>query len=179
MAYMDSEKYKQSEINLEYYIANYKTSGLNYNEAVYQKGRLLFLQEEYQSSVEQFNYFIKNYPFNKLVSNAYYWIGECLFALGQFDDSAYYFNIVIDKFPNTIKNEAAQYKLRLIEHKKSELALQNLLKWSQEQYLSALNQFRIEERTLREALDKYEREGAGATSLSTIDTDKYKTKMKN
>src|SRR4030042_6655590 len=124
MAYIETNKLEQAESNLEYYLANYKSSGLNYQEAVYQKGRLLFLQEEYQSSIDQFNNFIESFPFNKLVSNAYYWIGECLYALGQFDDSIHYFNIVIEKYPNCIKREATNYKLRLIEHKKSELALQ-------------------------------------------------------
>jgi len=130
---------------------------LNYQEAVYQKGRLLFLQEQYQKGIEQLNVYIGKYPAHKLVSNAYYWIGECLYALGRFDDAAMNFNIVISKYPTSIKQEASRYKLRLIEHKKSELALQNLLKWSQEQYLSALNQFRIREKTLQEALDQYEK----------------------
>lgn len=172
MAYMETNKLKQAETNLEYYLANYKSTGLNYQEAVYQKGRLLFLQEEYQSSIDQFNNFLENYPFNTLVSNAYYWIGECLYALGQFDDSAYYFKIVIEKFPNSIKKEASNYKLRLIEHKKSELALQNLLKWSQEQYLSALSEFRIKEKTINEALVKYQKgENLEGT---TIDSNELK-----
>ena len=157
MAYIEINKLSQAETNLEYYLANYKSTGLNYQEAVYQKGRLLFLQEEYQSSIYQFNHFIETYPSHKLVSNAYYWIGECLYALGQFDDSAYYFHIVLEKYPNAIKTEASNYKLRLIEHKKSELALQNLLKWSQEQYLSALSEFRVKEKTMKEALEKYKK----------------------
>jgi|GEM_PF-1148209 len=156
-AYMGTGQLELSEKNLEYYISNYSTTGLNYPESLYQKGRLLFLQEEYQSSIDQLNLFIKKYQFHALISNAYYWIGECLYALGQFDDSSFFFNIVINKFPNSIKREASMYKLRLIEHKKSELALQNLLKWSQEQYITALNQFRIKEKTLREAMEEYEK----------------------
>ena len=64
------------------------------------------------------------------------------------------------------------YKLRLIEHKKSELALQNLLKWSQEQYLSALNQFRIKEKSLQQALDEYKK--YGDEKLSIAEKKKYK-----
>ena len=70
MAYIETNKLDQAETNLEYYLANYKSTGLNYQEAVYQKGRLLFLQEEYQSSIYQFNTFIETYPAHKLVSNA-------------------------------------------------------------------------------------------------------------
>lgn len=128
-AYMDTNKLKLAETNLEFYLTNYNTTGLNYPEANYEKGRLLFLQEQYQPAINQLNYFIENYPKHELVSNAYFWIGESLYALGQYDDSSFYFNIVLSKYPNSIKEEAVQYKIRLIEHKKSELALQNLLKW--------------------------------------------------
>ncbi|MBN2544947.1 MAG: tetratricopeptide repeat protein [Spirochaetes bacterium] len=154
-AYMSANKLKQAEENLEYYLNNFKDDGLNYPEAVYQKGRLLFLQGQYQSAIDQLNLYKKNYPKHILVSNSFYWIGESLYALGQFDDSSYYFTIVITKYPTSLKKEASIYKLRLIEHKKSELVLQNLLKWSQEQYLASLNQFKIKEKTLQEALNKY------------------------
>jgi tetratricopeptide (TPR) repeat protein len=156
-AYMNSDKLSQAETNIEYYLSNYKDDALNYPEAVYQKGRLLFLQEQYQPAVEMLNTFIKTYGDHELVSNAYYWIGECLYALGQFDDSAMMFKIVLENYPNAIKSEACIYKLRLIEHKKSELALQNLLKWSQEQFISSLNQFKIKEKTLQQAIDEYEK----------------------
>ncbi len=158
-AYMGLNKLPQAEENLEYYLTNYKDNGLNYPEACYEKGRLLFLQEQYQQSIEQLNDFINKYPSNELVGNAYYWIGECLYALGQYDDAVSYFNIVIKKFPKSVKGEASIYKIRLIEHKKSELVLQNLLKWSQEQYLASLNQFSIKEKTLEEALDQYKKSG--------------------
>jgi outer membrane protein assembly factor BamD (BamD/ComL family) len=158
-AYIGLNKLQQAEENLEYYIVNYKDNGLNYPEAFYEKGRLLFLQEQYQASIEQFNSFIQKYPNNELVSNAFYWIGESLYALGQFDDAVVYFNIVTTKYPKSIKSEACVYKIRLIEHKKSELVLQNLLKWSQEQYLASLNEFRIREKTLEEALNEYRKNG--------------------
>lgn len=170
-AYMGINKLKQAEINLEYYLTNFKTTGLNYPEAYYQKGRLLFLQEEYEAAILQLDTFIKQYSTHALISNAYYWIGESLYALGRFEDSEFMFTIVINKYPLSIKKEASTYKLRLIEHKKSELALQNLLKWSQEQYLSALNQFKIKEKMLNEALEKYRtKDDEGAL----IDNHEYK-----
>lgn len=156
-AYMNINKLSLAEKNLEYYILNYKDNGLNYSEALYQKGRLLFLQEEYQKAIEQFNLYITQYPNHELVSNGYYWIGESLYAMGQFDDSVFYFNIVITKYPKSNKIEASNYKLKLIEHKKSSLVLQNLLKWSQEQYLLTLNQFKIREKSLQQAIEEYEK----------------------
>jgi tetratricopeptide (TPR) repeat protein len=178
-AYINTNKLKLAETNLEYYIANYKTTGLNYPEALYEKGRLLFLQEQYQPAIEQLNIFIKNYPANSLVSNSYYWIGESLYAMGQYDDASYYFKIVSEKYANSAKAEASIFKLRLIEHKKSELALQNLLKWSQEQYLAALSQFRIKEKTLQEALDKYKSGNTGQTQSTSGSGDNKKLQEEN
>lgn len=173
MAYLAQDKYKLVELNLEYYLKNYQSSGLNYAEAMYQKGRLLFLQQQYQAGIEQFNVYIEQYPGHNKISNGYYWIGECLFALGHFDDSALFFKIVIQKYPNSYKREACNYKLRLIEHKKSELALQNLLKWSQEQFLATLNKLKVKEQTLEEALT-YKTDEAPETP----DFDSYDQKLK-
>lgn len=164
-AYMNAGRLKLAEINLEFYLKNFKSEAKSYREAIYQKGRLLFLQEDYQASVEQLDIFIKDYPTHGLVPNAYYWIGEALFALGQFDDSALFFKIVLNKYPASYKRDASNYKIRLIEHKKSELALQNLIKWSQEQFLSTLNQLKIKEKTLEEALFEYDRADDGDSSV--------------
>ena len=170
-AYMNIDKYKLAETNLEYYLSNYKSDGLNYPEAFYQKGRLLFLQEQFQQSIGQLNLFIAAYPNDSLISNAYYWIGESLYAMGQFEDSTFIFDIVINKYPDSNKKEASIYKIRLIEHKKSELVLQNLLKWSYEQYISSLNQFKVKEKSLQQAIDMYEKSGK---TISDDDKDKIK-----
>jgi TolA-binding protein len=174
-AYMNSDQLSQAETNIEYYLSNYKSEALNYPEAVYQKGRLLFLQEQYQPAIEVLDTFIKTYKDNDLVSNAYYWIGECLYALGQFDDSAMMFKTVIDNYPNAVKTEACIYKMRLIEHKKSELALQNLLKWSQEQFISSLNQFKIKEKSLQQAIDEYEKKQGIVINQNDYDDLKKKS----
>lgn len=170
-AYMNINKLYLAEQNLEYYLLNYQKDGQNYAEALYQKGRLLFFQEEYQKAIEQLNLYITQYPNDILVSNAYYWIGESLYALGQFNDAEFYFDIVIKMYPKSNKVEACMYKLRLIEHKKSSLVLQNLLKWSQEQYLLTLNQFKIREKSLQQALEEYEKNKD--KKLDTIEKEKY------
>ncbi len=148
------ERYEQAWIANEFYITRFRADGQNIPEAYYQKARILFLTEEFNNAVENFNYFIENFPNHAFISNAYYWIGESLLGLGHLDDAAVYFNIVIQRFPNSNKMEPSLYKLRLIDHKKAELALQNLLKWSQEQYISALTKFRIRERTLEQAISE-------------------------
>ncbi len=172
MTYMNIGKLSQAETNLEYYLANFGKNGQNYGEAVYQKGRLLFLQEEYELSIKQLSIFVNEYQNHPLVSNGYYWIGESLYALGQFEDSEFYFNIVISKYKKSNKYEASIYKIRLIEHKKSELALQNLLKWSQEEYLEKLAQFRIKEKSLLQVITELEKNGGA--SINIAETDEYK-----
>lgn len=166
-AYINSVRYDQAEKNLEYYIQNYKSNGKNYAEAHYQKGRLLFLQEQYESCISQLTDYIDSFPDHRLIANAYYWIGEALYALGNFDDSALYFQIVIDKYPMSFKTEASNYKLRLIEHKKSELVLQNLLKWSQEQFISSVNKFKKRERELQEALNNKNISSSNETEIDS------------
>lgn len=172
-AYMNIDKLSQAEANLEYYLLNYKSTGANYSEAIYQKGRLLYLQEEFQSSIQEFNLFISSYPTHKLVSNAYYWIAMDLYSISHLEDSAYYLNIILTKYPDSPKVEASRYQLKLIEYKKSVLALQNLLKWSQEQYLATLNQFKVKEKALLQAIEEYEKNKS--TTLDPKLSQKYKT----
>ncbi len=172
MAYINSGKYKQAEVNLEYYLANYtKDDAKNYLDAFYQKGRLLFLQEKYEGAIAQLLAYIEKYPEDKMISNAYYWIGESLFALGDYDKSEYYFNIITQKYAKSNKAEASYYKIKLIQHKKTELTLQNLLKWSQEQYLATLNKLRLKEKMLEDAISKYGKGSGNADGASNIGSD--------
>ena len=156
-AYMSVEKYAQAMTNLEYYLANFQKTGSNYPEAVYQKGVLLYMQEQYEAAYQQLAEFAKTYKKDKLVSSAYFWMGESMYALGQLDNAELYYGIVVKKFPRSSKFQPAQYKLELIEHKRAELVLQNLLKWSQEQYLATLNQNKVKEKSLLQALEEYRR----------------------
>ena len=84
-------------------------------------------------------------------------MGESMYALGQLDNAELYYGVVVKKFPRSSKFQATQYKLDLIEHKRAELVLQNLLKWSQEQYLATLNQNKVKEKSLLQALEEYRR----------------------
>ncbi len=154
-AYISVEKYAQAMTNIDYYLANCAANGANYPEAVYQKGVILYLQQSYEDSYNQLVIFVKNYKKNPLVSSAYYWMGQAMYCLGRLDDAQLYFGIVVKKFPKSAKFQAAQYKLELIELKRSEFVLQNLLKWSQEQYLANLNANKIKEKSLMEALEQY------------------------
>ncbi len=153
LAFINTGKYKLAENNLEYYLRIYGKKSAHYVDAFYQRGVNFFLLEKYMESIDILDTFIKRYPENRMVSNSYYWLGECFYVLGRFDDAILYFTLVTEKYPATPKYEASVFKLRLIEHKKTELVLQNIIKWSNEQYLSSVNQFKINELSLLQALE--------------------------
>lgn len=155
-AYMVLGKLDDAERSLEFYLANYPDHGY-FTEAFYQKGRLLFMQGDYQSSIQVFQGFIIEYPDSLFVPNAYYWIGECLFSLGLLEDSAKIFSKVIDEYPRSYKIEAARYKMSLINFKKRENELLKLLKWSHEESLKTIEEFQRREKTYEQAIAAYQR----------------------
>jgi TolA-binding protein/uncharacterized protein YktA (UPF0223 family) len=155
-AYMVLGKLDDAERSLEFYLANYPDHGY-FSEAFYQKGRLLFMQGDHQSSIQVFQGFIIEYPDSLFVANAYYWIGECLYSLGMLEDSAKIFSKVIDEYPRSFKIEAARYKISLINFKKRENELLKLLKWSHEELLKTIEEFQRREKTYEQAIAAYQR----------------------
>jgi len=155
-AYMVLGKLDDAERSLEFYLANYPDHGY-FTEAFYQKGRLLFMQGDYQSSIQVFQGFLIEYSDSLFVPNAYYWIGECLYSLGLLEDSAKIFSKVIDEYPRSFKIEAARYKISLIDFKKRENELLKLLKWSHEESLKTIEEFQRREKTYEQAIAAYQR----------------------
>ena len=155
-AYMVLGKLDDAERSLEFYLANYPDHG-HFTEAFYQKGRLLFMQGDYQSSIQVFQGFITEYSDSPFVPNGYYWIGECLYSLGLLEDSAKIFSKVIDDYPRSYKIEAARYKIFLIDFKKRENELLKLLKWSHEESLKTIEEFQRREKTYEQAIAAYQR----------------------
>jgi TolA-binding protein len=64
----------EAEKNLEYYLANYPRAA-DIQEALYQKGRLLFMQEDYEDSLQSLQSFLTAYPKSPFVPSAWFWIG--------------------------------------------------------------------------------------------------------
>ncbi|MGH7834276.1 MAG: tol-pal system protein YbgF, partial [Candidatus Binatia bacterium] len=54
--------------------------------------------------------FLKNNPNSELADNAQYWIGECHYALKEFDQAILEFDAVRRKYPNGDKVPAALLK---------------------------------------------------------------------
>ncbi|MFP4563646.1 MAG: tetratricopeptide repeat protein [Spirochaetia bacterium] len=145
-----------AEKNLEYFLVNFETNE-NFDEALYQKGRLLYLQKEYENALKVLYGFIERFPDNPYTANAYYWTGESLYALGHLDKAERVFKHVVTEYPGSFKVEASKYKLDVIELKRREEELLKFLKWSHEESLETLEEFQIREKTYEQALGAYQR----------------------
>jgi tetratricopeptide (TPR) repeat protein len=94
---------------------------------------------------------------------AFFWMGECLYSMGQFGEAEKFYSWVIAKYPNSPKFEVSGYRIDLIKQKKIEAELLSLLRWSHEESLrnSEENQRKI--RTYENALSAYQRKIAELT----------------
>jgi TolA-binding protein len=90
-------------------------------------------------------------------SAALYWIGECLYAMGQLDYARDIFTLVTTGYPGSAKYEASSYRLGLIHQKKIEEELLALLKWSHEESLRAIEEYQRRERSYDQALIAYQK----------------------
>ncbi len=156
LSYMALGRLSDAEKNLEYFLQNYQNNS-DIPQAYYQKGRLLFLQGEYQKSIQVLYTFIKSYKDNPYVANSYYWIGESLYRLGHFDQARRVLQVVVAQYPTSYKVEAAQYRLSVIDLKQRELELMKLLRWSHEEALKAQEDFDQRETAYEQAIIAYQR----------------------
>jgi tetratricopeptide (TPR) repeat protein len=162
-SYMAVGKLTDAEHNLEFYLATYPGAA-DYEEASYQKGRLLFLQQEYESAVQFLQSFIRAYPKSPFVSSAWFWIGESMYGLGMLDDAQAVYQKVVTEYQASAKLEAAQYKLSLIQLRKREVELAKLLKWSHEEFLKNVEEYQNREKAYVQAIEAYQKRLAGANS---------------
>jgi len=154
--YIALSQYTDGEKNLEFYLLQFPDHRF-YEEGFYQKGRLLYLQTEYEKSIQVFYSFIETYPESPFLGNSYYWIGECLYELGHAEKALTLFTHVVNTFPASFKVEAARYKISLINLQKRERELLTFLKWSHEESLNTIEDFQIREKTYEQALEAYQK----------------------
>jgi TolA-binding protein len=162
-SYMAIGKLPEAEQNLEFYLANY-TGGQEYEEALYQKGRLLFMQEDFESSIKVIQSFIAAYPKSSLLPSAWFWAGECLYSLGRLDDALAVYQKIVTDYPSSVKTEASQYKISLIQLRKKEVELSKLLKWSHEDFLKSVEEYQNREKAYEQAIQSYQKRLAASTA---------------
>jgi TolA-binding protein len=133
--------------------------GKRSEEIPYHRGRCLF----YLGRHEEALVVLKGYADSLDDSDvrkaaAYYWMGESLFALGQLDNAADAFFVVVDQYPASVKYEASSYRLNLINQKKVEAELLAILKWSHEESLKSMAEYQTREKTYDQAIAAYQQQ---------------------
>jgi tetratricopeptide (TPR) repeat protein len=83
--------------------------------------------------------------------------GESLYFLGRLPEAEKLYKAIGERYPDSVKAEAAQYRLALIQFKYREDELLTLLKWSHEESLRTIEEFQRREKAYEQALAVYQR----------------------
>jgi tetratricopeptide (TPR) repeat protein len=136
-------------------------------ELPYHKGRVLYHLNRFNEAIILFGIYTGSLvlePGRELSgadasrkAAALYWTGECLFSMGQLDRAAEIFRHITETYPGSIKYEASLYRLEVINQKKVEVELLALLRWSHEESLRNMEEFRRREASYDQALGVYQR----------------------
>jgi tetratricopeptide (TPR) repeat protein len=125
-------------------------------EIPYHTGRALYYLGRYDEAVVV----LKNYADTEDATRkaaALYWIGECLYSLGQLDQAREIFTLITEQYPQSVKFEAASYRIALINQKKVEVELLTILKWSHEESLKIVEEYQRRERSYDQAIIAYQK----------------------
>jgi TolA-binding protein len=144
-------------------------------EIPYHRGRCLFYTGRHEEALVTFKNYVDRLGEADTDRKAasYYWMGESLFALGRLDNAADAFSTVVEKYPSSVKYEAASYRLNLINQKKVEAELLAILKWSHEESLKTMEEYQTREKTYDQAIAAYQQRIAEmlANSADLSETD--------
>ena len=168
-AYMATGKLDEAGQNLDFYISTFP-SAPDYPEALYQKGRLLFMKDDFEGSLQVLQGFLSTYGTSSFVPSAWFWVGESLYALGRLDEAQVIYAKIVKDYPSSVKVEASQYKLQLIDLKKKEVELAKLLKYSHEELLRTVEDYQNREQSYQQALEAYQRRLGNASNPADLKT---------
>ena len=76
----------------------------------YDDAMRLVERKDYRAAIPRFKDFLKKYPDNNLGENAQYWLGECYYAVKEYDQAILEFDGVRRRFPKGDKAPAALLK---------------------------------------------------------------------
>jgi tetratricopeptide (TPR) repeat protein len=65
-------------------------------------------------------------------ASALYWVGECLYALEQYNEAETFFTAVITQYTRSHKYESSVNRVALIKEKRIQSGLLDIVKWNQE-----------------------------------------------
>jgi len=88
---------------------------------------------------------------------AMYWMGECLFSMGQLNSAEEIFTWIAETYPGNSQFETVPFRIDMIRQKKVEIELLELIKYSHEESLKTAEEYQRRERTYEQALNAYQR----------------------
>ena len=181
MSELSQESYDTALTDMDRFIATYPSEP-RVADITYQKGRVQYIKGRYEDSIANLYSFIKNWPSHQMVPSAYYWIGENLFVVGRFDEAERIFSLVATKYPDSVKREAAVYRLALMKQTDRQDELLKLLKMSHEESLKIIEDYQRREKTYEQALTAYQKrisEMIKDTRLGELEKQLGDEKVKN
>jgi hypothetical protein len=98
-------------------------------------------------------------------------MGESLFSMRQFDEAQRFYTLVINRYPESQRVEAANYRLDLIRHIRVEAELLAMLQWSHEESLRTSEEFQRTIRTYEHLLNLYQGRIAELLNAQGIDVE--------
>jgi tetratricopeptide (TPR) repeat protein len=84
--YIRCNDFNAAKKNLEFYIANFKNFGENYEDAYYENAMMYYTEKKYQTAVDLFVKFLNEFPESTISAKVCYQIGESLYELSLYDD---------------------------------------------------------------------------------------------
>jgi tol-pal system protein YbgF len=79
-------------------------------QAMYQAAYGDYLKHSYDLAVMGFQQYLQAFPDTELSDNAAYWVGECYFGQGKFEQAIQQFDLLQERFPRSDKTASAWLK---------------------------------------------------------------------
>ena len=181
MSELSAGEYDNALEDMERFVADFPAEK-RIADMTYQKGRVLYLLGRYEASILSLDRFIASSPEHEMIPSAYYWIGECLYAAGRFDEAGRILSLVLERYPQSVKREAALYRISLIQQGVQEEELLKLLKMSHEESLKIIEDYQRREKTYEQAINAYQKrisEMIKDTRLGELEKQLGEEKVKN
>jgi tetratricopeptide (TPR) repeat protein len=141
-------------------------ANIKYAELPYHRGRVYYYTGRFDEAISIFRKYIDSIAVDVPGESArkpaaLYWMGECLYSLGQLDKAQDVFSLIVEQHPRSVKYEASSYRVALISQKKIEAELLSILKWTHEEALKTVEEYQRRERTYDQAIIAYQKRIAG------------------
>jgi len=141
-------------------------------DMIYHRARVYFIQGYFEDALILFNrYNALTADFDRAAADrraaSFFWMGESLYSMGQFDEAEKFFSWVLARYPQSPKVEASAYRIDLIKQKKIEAELLALLQLSHEEALRTSEDYQRTIRTYEHTLNIYQRRIADLINPNT------------